>query len=116
MDLRDHPPIDPGQVFEKLAKVLTILHGQVAALEESSLNRIAPADPLTPVALQDFDLVMQSLQELARFTATLGRHQAVLTSHNIATAVADIKLEWLRNQLLGTKAVSDRADAQVVVF
>lgn len=53
--------------------------------------------------LQDFDLILQSLGELAELTDKLGQVGLPTTSADQAAVVAQMRLAWLR-QLMGEKS------------
>lgn len=91
--------------------------GRIEALA-APLAKAAPRDGELRVALQDLDHIRQTVEDLARLATTAGTGD----SHSAATLAATLRLEALRNLLVGsgqdemTGAKADKGPGRIEFF
>ena len=91
-------------IFCKISLALEEITALVGRLEHAVLQTCGAESGASQRAaeFQDFDLILQSLEELARLTASLGENGIPETPKDQASKIAQMRLAWLR-ELMGER-------------
>lgn len=107
-----------GQPFDNIGTALREIAVIVSRLEDTALRMCACAvDPsLKTRSLQDFDLVLQSLADLAGLMDALSEHAAYQITSDCTKVITKMRLAWLR-ELIGDATPSADHDApRIAIF
>ncbi|WP_322895403.1 MULTISPECIES: chemotaxis protein [unclassified Yoonia] len=112
------PPSDLYALLGNTGTALRRISAVIARLEDASLEQITGgADShRADQALQDFDLVQQSLSDLAALLDDLGRSGLPAAPQDQQALIAQMRLAWLRDIIGGTAPTPDRGSARIAIF
>jgi hypothetical protein len=111
-------PSEANPLLGNIGKALHQVSLIVARLEEASLNYPMDRADVTQKtrALQDFDLILQSLTDLAQLMEALGRYGLPHTVSEKDRLIADMRLAWLKDVIEGSSGPSERETAKISFF
>jgi hypothetical protein len=110
-------PLDPDRTFSNIGTALREVATIVARLEEAALHmRSGAVDaPQRTKALQDFDLVLQSLADLACLMEAIATVEPTLKNCDPAQIIATMRLAWLRDLISG-RAHTGHDHNEIAIF
>lgn len=108
----------PASPFDNIAVALREIASIVARLEETALSMCGCPSDLSQKtkSLQDFDLVLQSLGDLAGLMEAMGNQPDAKTTPDRVTMIAQMRLAWLRDLVGGAAPRSDNDTSRVTIF
>jgi hypothetical protein len=109
---------DAGPMLGNISKALREVAVVVARLEEASLHLPLGGGDVTQKTktLQDFDLTLQSLADLALLMDALGKHGPPQTVSEQEWLISEMRLAWLRDLIGGILDPSDHDTARMSIF
>lgn len=112
-----HGP-NSARPFENIAVALREIASIVARLEVTALSICrCPSDLSQKTrSLQDFDLVLQSLADLAGLMEAMGKQPDDRSTQDSATMIAQMRLAWLRDLVGDTDPKPDNDLSQITIF
>lgn len=111
-------PIPQSLLFQRFATALREVSVIVTRLETVTLPTDI-SDSLPSIhsrALQDFDLILQSLADLVQMAETIGQKSSALTNTEYLNLVAELRLAWLRNLVGGMPPDTKDHNDEVALF
>ncbi|WP_019956148.1 hypothetical protein [Yoonia vestfoldensis] len=108
----------PDRTFDNIGTALREVATIVSRLEEAALQMCVCATdlPQKTKSLQDFDLVLQSLADLATLMEGLGEHGPVQTASHRTAIIARMRLAWLRDLIGDDAPQSDHDQTRIAIF
>lgn len=104
--------------FEQIGTALREIATIVSRLEDTALRPfLYPADVSQKTkSLQDFDLVLQSLADLADLMDKMSEGPSAEMIPDCATPIAQMRLAWLRDLIGQNTTVVDHQTSHIAIF
>ena len=108
----------PARTLSNVGTALREVATIVTRLEDAALHSCACAAdiPQKTRSLQDFDLVLQSLADLATLIEAMGHHGIDQATPDCGKWIAQMRLAWLRDLIGDAPDPVDHDRTQIAIF